>query len=236
VITLDTYTKSLGIKIKEGISSGNVSVCANWGKGQNSCGVGTPYEETLTEKNYLIPNTTLFTVVPSPCKNKASLNYYNKVNTIIVNNNDSVQHNFSLYLVDSLTENIIISNFTLNPNEIFRLDCCGQNVYNADGTSKIPASYLTPLLGYTTGGNVNYNVTLSQIANYSTVQKVDLVFNVTCAANATVNFNGIGNLQLKRFNNQNVKAGDIIANGIYSGYINGSNFVILSVTNLIVTA
>ena len=222
--------------MKESLATGSVSVCANWDKGQSSCGDGTPYTTSPSEKNYLITNTTITTVVPSPCKNKASLTYYNKVNTIIVNNNDSAAHNFSIYLVDSATENIILSNFTLLPNEIFRFDCCGQNVYNADGTAKVTASYLTPVIGYTTGGTVNYLCSLSQIANYSSLQRVDLVFNSNCAANATINFNGLGALQLKRFNNQNVKSGDIITNGIYSGYINGTNFVILTVTNLIVTA
>jgi len=129
-----------------------------------------------------------------------------------------------MYKMDILPQNIILAlkNALKHPHlqnpflTLEDLDSIQSNLYTTTGTSSA------------------YQVNSPSITSYLSPIRVDVQFHTGCVNGSTIQFNALGNLNIKIFNGETISVGDIVSGGIYSGYIIGGEFRILTVTNNIV--
>lgn len=80
--------------------------------------------------------------------------------------------------------------------------------------------------GTTTNSSNNYSVTVSGITSYQEGLCIAVKINADSTGAATININGLGAKSIKKANGNDVSAGNLKANSIYTLRYNGTNFIL----------
>lgn len=87
--------------------------------------------------------------------------------------------------------------------------------------------------GITTGGTINYNITISNVTSYQTGLTIILKLNATNTGTPTLNVNGLGAIGIKRNEGTDLSASDMEANNTYILTYTGSIFILLDNVNAV---